>query len=229
MSSCRTERRFFFAILHPPSSILVFLFASLSSILVLSTAAGCNVAALAVQRLSPPPMVYAKYEPKREPMLVLVENFDNPSANHVGAQQLTAQLTQDLTAHKVAPLVDAGVLHTLRDADPVAYGKMSIPQLGRAAGATQVLYLNLQQMRLNNDGIMAQASASGRVKIVDVATGESRWPSDLPEGYVVAMQTPYVRLDDRVTAPALTAQMIRGLSDQVAKLFYKYRMEEGVQ
>ncbi|HEV7300844.1 MAG TPA: hypothetical protein VGN72_15870 [Tepidisphaeraceae bacterium] len=200
----------------------------LGSLALLPLAAGCNVAALASQRLMPPPMIYAKYQPKAEPMLVLIENFDNPSVNHIGAQQLTAQLRQELTAHQVAPLVDADALDLLRDTNPAGYRSMSIPQIGRATGAKQVLYLNLQQMGLSSDGIMARASASGRLKIVDTTTGETRWPTDTVDGYPVSLQTPFVRVDQKTNETALNQQMIQSLADQVAKLLYNHRAAEGI-
>ena len=220
-SRCAAVRLRSFAIFGRLCSILAFC-------VLLLTAAGCNVAALASQRLTPPPMIYAKYQPKAEPMLVLVENFDNPSVNHIGAQQLTAQLRKELAAHKVAPLVDADAIDLLRDTDPAGFAKLSIPQIGQATGAKQVLYVNLQSMGLTGDGIMARGGANGRVKIVDTATGETRWPTDTVDGYPISLQTPVVRIDEKTSESALNQGMIQGLADQIAKLLYNHRAAEGL-
>jgi hypothetical protein len=210
-------RRFSFAILYSLSSILVF------------SSASCSTAALVMYKLSPPQKVPAKYVPKKEPMLVLVENYENPSVTHISAQQLATALRADLERNNVAPLVDPDRLVELRDANPDGYRKLSIPQIGQSVGARQVLYINLQTLTVEGDGVMARGIAQGQLKIVDATTGQTRWPTDLAAGHEVLVQTPFTRLDEHTTESTLQASLIAGVSDQVSKLFYKWTVPEGVQ
>src|SRR4051794_26778835 len=78
------------AILHPLSSILV-------SILV---ATGCSTAGVLTHKLRGPPPVPAQYTPKQEPMLVLVENYRNPSATIADAQRLEDLIKEQLAQYK---------------------------------------------------------------------------------------------------------------------------------
>jgi len=189
----------------------------------------CQAVALVLYKLSPPPKVPAKYVPKKEPMLVLVENYENPSVTYVASQQLNAALRADLERNKVAPLVDADKIVELRDLNPEAFKKMSIPQLGKSVGAKQVLYINLQSLNVEGDGVMARGMAQGQVKIIDVATGQTLWPTDLVAGYELLLQTPHVRIDERTNEQTVRNQLVTSVSDQVSKLFYKWTVQEGIQ
>ncbi len=212
------------AILYLRSSILVFCLSALCF-----SSMSCQAVALAIYKLSPPPKVPAKYVPKKEPMLVLVENYENPSVTYVASQQLTAALRTDLERNKVAPLVDADKIVELRDMNPDAFKKMSIPQLGKSVGAKQVLYINLQSLNVEGDGVMVRGVAQGQVKIIDVTTGQTLWPTDLAAGYELLLQTPFARVEERSTEQNVRNQLVTGVSDQVSKLFYKWTVQEGVQ
>lgn len=181
----------------------------------------------ALYKITPPPAVEAKYTPVEQPMLILVENFSNPSANFIDSQRLTSQLAEDLSPHLAGTIVDSDKLYRLRDTD--GYRKMSIPQIGRETGAQQVLYVNLQSLRVDTDGITVHGSATATVKIVDATTGRSRWPQDVVDGYPVSMDTPVARVDDSTTNLSIRMTLVRGLSDQISKLFYKWTPEEGIQ
>jgi hypothetical protein len=193
------------------------------------SSASCNLMGAALYKITPPPAVEAKYKPAGQPMLILVENFANPSANFIDAQRLTAQLAQYLEPHIDAPLVDPDKLYRLRDADLKEFRKMSIPQVGQATGAQQVLYVSIQSLSVETDGITVRGSASATVKIVDATTGQTRWPLDLLSGYPVAQEVPLARVDSSTSNMRIRTVLVTGLADQIAKLFYKWTPTEGIQ
>jgi len=190
---------------------------------------GCAAAGVVAYKFSRPDAVPAKYTPPQEPMLVLVENYASPSTNYLDSQRLAAQLALDLTNNKVAPLVSVDPLYALRDQDAEAYKQLTIPDLGRRTGARQVLYINIVDLTTPTDGLMMQGNANVLVRVIDVATGNTRWPIDFAEGYPVSVQLPLVRADDSNTDIKVRSAVVRNLSDQIAKLLYTWRPVEGIE
>src|SRR5262245_15230609 len=103
---------------------------------------GCNVVG-AVAHVVGPPDVQPLYVPEKTPMLVLAENYADMSGTTVDGEQLERFVIEELQVHDVAPIADCDKVYTLRAAEPQQYRRQSIDQLGRIAGAAQVLYINL--------------------------------------------------------------------------------------
>ena len=163
-------------------------------------------------------------------MLVLVENYRNPSAATMDAQRLTIHLADELRRYKVAPVVDTDALESLRSRGD--YHAMKVQDVGRAAGARQVLYVNLRQVGVSNTvaGEMIKGRGEMLVRVVDVASGQTLWPRDLPEGYTVVSQTPWVRTTEGgregAIEPTLRDQVARNAASQIVKLFRAWRPED---
>ena len=205
------------AVLHPLFSILVF-----SPLL---TIAGCSWGGALAHKFVGPPPIPAQYKPAKEPMLVLVENYRNPSASMLDANRLAMVLREELRRNDVAPVVSANRLDEAQS-DP-AYAKMSIPAVGRATGAKQVLYVHVGRLGVEETvgGEMIKGSADMTVRIVDAATGDSRWPID-PAGHPVAIETPWLRRQEGADEASLREQMSRRAADYIVKLFRKHSVEE---
>lgn len=201
----------------------------LSTILVLLTAAGCGAVAIVAYKLGGPTPVEAKYVPAKEPTLVLIENFDNPSSHFVDSQRLTSHLSAELEKNKVVPLVDVDLLYKLRDKDKKLFAKMTIPQIGKAVGAKQVLYVNILQLDMETDGLMMRGNVSTMTKFIDVGSGANLWPTDFSEGFPLSAQTPYVRLESDASGEGVRQSLIRNIADANAKLFYKWTPVEGIK
>src|SRR2546426_898908 len=77
------------------------------------------------------------------------------------------------------PLKSPDDLYQLRAADPIKFRKMTIPSVGKAVGAKQVLYVNLTQSRvdLTPGTEMLKGRIGVLVRVVDVTSGVTRWPS----------------------------------------------------
>jgi len=189
-----------------------------------SCAAGCAAAGALSHKFVGPPPVPAMYKPAKEPMLVLVENYRNPSAAVVDGQHLSHLVAEQLRRHNVVPVVDPGKLETVR-ADP-GYAKMSIPRIGRAAGAKQVLYVNVRKIAVESTvgGETINGVADLTVRVVDCATGNNRWPIDAA-GHPISVATPWMGRGEGANESELREQMNRSGAVAIGKLFRKYSVE----
>jgi hypothetical protein len=196
---------------------------------------GCSAVGALTNKVVPQAPVPAAYVPaKDKPMLVLVENYRNPSAATMDAQRLTVHLADELQRYRVAPVVDAEALESLRSRDD--YHAMKVQDVGRAAGAKQVLYVNLRQVNLSNTvaGEMIRGNVEMYVRVVDVASGQTLWPRDLPEGHAVTAETPWVRTGaagarEGASEPALHEQVAVNAAHQIVKLLRNWRPDEEEQ
>ena len=186
---------------------------------------GCSVIGAVGGQLSGPQKVAARYRPAREPMLVLVENYHNPAAARLDAQRLTLRLTEELSRRNVAPAIDPGLLESVQSRE--GYGKMPIEEVGRSVGARQVLYVNLAAFGASGavGADVLKGRAEMHVRVVDVATGRTVWPTDAPRGYPVTVETPWVKAG-RVGDAAVREQLARRCAREVVKLFRTWSPEE---
>ena len=203
------------AIPRPRSYVLVLLLA----------AAGCSSAGALAHKFIGPPPIPAQYKPAKEPMLVLVENYRNPSAAMLDARRLAMVLGDELRRYDVAPVVSPRRLDAVESVP--GFASMSIPAVGRAAGAKQVLYVHVGRFGVESTvgGEMIKGSADMTVRVVDAATGDSRWPVDAG-GHPVAIQTPWLRRGEGADEASLREQMSRRAADYIVKLFRKHSVED---
>ncbi|MEO6434610.1 MAG: hypothetical protein ABIP55_02465 [Tepidisphaeraceae bacterium] len=216
------RRARFRAILHPLFSIFV----PLSSMLVFAVA-GCSVLGIAAYKIAGPPAVPAQYVPARTPMLILVENFQYQTSAAAPSDVLARYIAADLQKHNVAPLIPLEKLQAMRDAGAPEYTKMSITAIGRELGAAQILYVQLHSSDVTplsgGEALHGQAAAS--VKVVDVATGQNLWPTDIAGGHVVAAKAQ--ASSSRQATPAdVHQQLTIKLTEQISRLFYKWKPDD---
>ena len=201
-------------------SFFVFLFSFLT---------GCEALGVAAYKLHGPAKVPAKYVPAQAPMLILAENYRNPSSAAAHADVLGQLVAKEFERKKIAPLVPAEKLQELRDArGPAEFKKMSVSSIGKAVGAQQVLYIQLERSDVTplsgGDSLIGETAAT--VKVIDVASGETLWPNDVAAeaGYPVATATKMGAQNGGAVAD-VRQRMYAQLSDQIAKLFYKWQPE----
>lgn len=201
---------------------------SLACIVLAGSMFGCAIGGLVASKLGPGPTEDAKYVPPKEPMLVLVENYQHPALGDAAAERLGRQIAEELTQNKVAPIVPPASLVDLRDTKGEAYRQMKIPAIGEALGAKQVLYVNV--ISYDADSTLASDMVKGRVelrvRVVDVKTAKTVWPSEASTGYQVAVETDHTHLPDRAAAADMAGTICKTTADRVAKLFYKHNVEE---
>ena len=198
-------------------------------VLVLILVGGCTTAGALAHKLVGPPPIKAQYvPPKNQPMLVLVENYHNPSATVLDAQRLALRIEEELRRHRIAPIVGADQLELIRS-DP-AYAKMTIPAVARAAGARQVLYVNVRKFTVEGTvgAEMIKGHTDMTVRVVDATTGETRWPADNPTGHPLTIETPWVSQGQDTNETTLRDQMSRQAATYIVKLFRKHRPDESI-
>lgn len=190
--------------------------------------AGCAAFGLAAYKLGGPDNVAAQYVPPKTTMLVLVEDYRSPGSRRVEADRIARDLSAELKANKVAPMVGDDVLPRLRDEWGETYRRLTIPAVGQAAHATQVLYVDLQDFSVSPalGSQMIQGKAEARIRIVDVASGLTRWPADEAAGRAASVRVPYSKAETNADIDAVSQKLTQELSDQIAKLFYDSKAKD---
>ena len=182
---------------------------------------GCNIVGAVGDKIFGPGTNPAEYTPpKDQPLLVLVENYHRPGDLQQPSDQLAALITDRLSQNKVGPMISTEKLVAMRTERAGDFGKMKIPDIGRALGAQQVIYVNLK--RCDMEGIIGsndiRGSVAAAVRVVDVASGQTKWP-DVGDGKEFTSSSAYTRKDARDTEETIRNAMLDDLADTIAILF----------
>jgi hypothetical protein len=187
--------------------------------------AGCNFFGVIANDIGGTQERKAEWIPSKQPTLVLVENYAVTSAGEdVECNRLGAYIMQDLDQNHVVPLVDFNKVLTLRDQNPEGYRKMSVASIGRAVGASQIIYVDIRKLTsetmLGSNSVKWKADAS--VMVVDANNGRSLWPVDLAGGHPVAAETDFEEADPAHDDVLAQDSLDKNLADQVGKLFHDW-------
>jgi hypothetical protein len=198
----------------------------LPSIICCVAVAGCTIIGAAAAKLAPDPVIPPQYVLANEPTLVLVENFHNPASMRLQADMVCRAIFDDLNANGVAPLVDSESASDLRHKDPVAYRKMPLDAIGKAVGASQVIYVDLESFDVTHAlaSELYSGAAMAKVRVVG-STGEVLWPSDSAGGYPISVKVNPQRTAAGVAENAVREQLTAALSQKIGRLFHKWTAE----
>ncbi|MGB7159196.1 MAG: hypothetical protein WBD40_14100 [Tepidisphaeraceae bacterium] len=187
--------------------------------------AGCVPVAALHYKIKGPDPIPAQYVPAKEPMLVMVETYKGSVAGYSEAETLARYLMVELTEHDIAPLIPIEKLYALRTNKPDAYRTMSMTAIGREVGAKQVLYVDLQQSAIGAPpgSELIKGRVAVQVRVVDVETGDTRWPAQATEGIPLGYETPLPRANENATEAIVRAKMHSAMAERIAKLFYKWK------
>jgi hypothetical protein len=190
--------------------------------------AGCGLAGVAASRTTGN-AVNAKSVPnKSESMLILVESYGLSLDSGIETEHMTLVLRKNFQDAKIASLVDQQALERLKDAGPQQYTPMTIADIGRRVGARQVLYVNIWRSEIVKPAGSGQMRGhmNAVVKVVDSATGDTRWPSDAPSEDV-EITTDWTPESADKTENDLRAQMADQMAADIGKLFQNYHTDQG--
>jgi hypothetical protein len=189
------------------------------------TLSGCVPLGVASYKFIGPAPVPPKYVLPKSPTVVLVEKYQTQSTSNPQSDLLARQVITELTSHDVGPFVPIDKIQELRDARPAEFPKMSVETIAKSLNAGQVMYIELHDSDLSAlaGGAEYSGSASATVKVIDGASGATLWPTDLANGYPVATST---KLGSKDTAMDVKRKLYAQMTDQIAKLFYKWRPED---
>ena len=190
---------------------------------------GCSILGVIAYKLGQEEKTPAEFTPSDKPMLVLVESYRSQAAFEAAGDELAADLTELLKTNKVAPVISAEKLIEYRTAHFDTYDQKRIQTIGRDIGAGQVLYVNMKQLGVTTPtgGDVYEGTVDVRVKVVDVGTGRTLWPTGSNDGYQVQVEgeDAMVLKADTPSKHAVQSQMLSDLAEQIARLFYAYRPE----
>jgi hypothetical protein len=183
---------------------------------------GCAAISAVTYKVTGDPKVPAEYKPVNQPTLVLVENYQNPDQYRSAATELERDIGLELKNNKVTQVIDEEKLENLRSGDEAAYRKMRVAEVGKAVGAKQVIYVNLVKFNALTPIGSGEMSGlcEGLVKVIDVETGRTLWPTDTSAGRDVKYETKHEEAVDFSSQSAVQEQMASAMGDKIARLFY---------
>jgi hypothetical protein len=140
--------------------------------------AGCNIVAPAYAIASGPAKKPAEFILEDRPTLVFVDDRSNVMSRRNLRRQIADRISEDLMVHHA-------VTQTISPRDGMAvaneetHGKpMPIDAIGRAVGAEQVIYIEMQAFALSADGTTPMPKARCAVKVIDVANRMKLFPGE---------------------------------------------------
>ena len=188
--------------------------------------AGCNIIGAIAYKVSGSPTIKAQYAPPKSKTLVIVENYHNPSTLRLEADAVARHLVEEMKMHKVAPVVDPSDAEAHREGEGTAFRKMPVDAIGRALGAKQVIYVDLERFDLRQTvgSELLGGHAAARVRVVGEG-GDVLWPTDSAGGYPVEVKVEPQRVPAGVGDFAVRRQLHSDLADRIAKLFYDWKAD----
>jgi hypothetical protein len=198
----------------------------LALVVVAGIGGGCAAIGVFAYKVLGPPPVPPRYVMPKEPTLVMVENAHSSSMVIPEADALARVVYDDLTEHQVAPLVDPTMVHDLRDANPIAFSKMTIAEVARKLGAKRVLYVHINRLDIDipQGTEVVRASVSADVKVVNATTAQTAWPES-GEAETYSYETPMQRIPHGASRAGLQQQILRQAGTEIARWFYEYKPE----
>jgi len=164
----------------------------------------------------------AVFKLRPQPTVVVVENWRNPGGAELDAERLAHDVYLNLRDHHVADQIDPSAVIDLRQRRS-DFRTLSVAQIGKLAGARQVVYVNLTDTSMTgamgDNSVTARATA--RVKVIDAESGEMIFPSDSMEGYPVSISTPMTVARDSGEESDLREKLIEAAANRIGALFYK--------
>lgn len=190
----------------------------------------CNIVTPAAYILGGQDRVDAQYALPDRPTVVFVDDPENKLPDRALRRIIGDKVAQELMVRKL-------VTTTISSADALAvsgrerYGrKMAIDAIGRAVGAEQVVFVDMQAFSLSPEGITPRPSGACYVKVIDVTNRERLFPIDdggfpSSSGYPVQVAMREVSLERYRTTSSrrqIREQLANEIADQIAKVFYRH-------
>jgi len=203
-------------------------FASVVLLGLVTLLGGCEIPGVFLHLVTGDPPIHAQYEPPKDsPILVLVENYRSPDDMRLDSDQIAHQVGEEMKKEGKLDAASTEKIEELREEDADKYRAMNIAAVGKATDAKVVVYVDLIESEVSKDASAGSvhALATARVKVVDVKTGNTLWPSDSTHGREVSQTMEYDQTDGQ-RAVAMHTEMLTRLSSKIAKLFYTWKAED---
>ena len=194
----------------------------------------CNILGPASYLAFGKPKVEAQYQLLDRPTVVFVD--DQSDAIPLNATRVRRTIADKISTELMARDLVTNVISS-RDAMALARQRdredklLAIDDIGDAAGAEQVIYVQMMSFLGSPDGYTPKPTVSCRVKVIDVARRTRVFPAPDAAGAwrEVAVVAPAINVEQYRTAAGRRQieQMLALLTaDRVTKLFYRHVSEE---
>ncbi len=194
----------------------------------------CNILGPASYLAFGKPKVEAQYQLLDRPTVVFVD--DRSDAIPLNATRVRRTIADKISTELMARDLVTNVISS-RDAMALARQRdregqlLAIGDIGAAAGAEQVIYVQMVSFLGSPDGYTPKPTASCRVKVIDVARRTRLFPApDAVRAWHGVTVQASLGSTQQYRTPAGRRQIEQMLAlltaDQVAKLFYRHVREE---
>ena len=174
-------------------------------------------------------IIEARFHLTTGPLLILIDDplqhIDWPAAK----RYLFDELAQELLKHEAAAkIVPSETIAHLRQAKP-NFDARGCREVGKMAGADQVLWIEVQEFRASEqiEDALVAAYLGVTLKVIDVnAKDRSRvrlWPT-APQGRRVTITLTGSEVSIAKTKDAIARKLTDKLASQTAKFFYDFRL-----
>jgi hypothetical protein len=190
---------------------------------------GCTVVGAALYKLTPEQEIKPQFTLADVPTVVLVENYRTPDLSANDSELLARELQSKLEENKVKiKLVKTEKILDLRNSRPKDFGSLSVPQIAKAVGAEQVIYVDLQGSGISSltGQSMFQGKAAASVKVIDAKTGLTTWPPESAEGLSVSSETNALKGREEGSYASVRTELFNGLATKVARLFHTWKASD---
>jgi hypothetical protein len=152
----------------------------------------------------------------------VVENYNGSSS--LDAENLTRFIEAELTENKVVPVVSSDKVEVLRDADPAAFHGMTVQAIGKAVGATQILYVDKVEANVDRPEAsdMVQGGLTANARIVSTDTGNSVWPAGTGAGMPFSVEVPFTPLS-KTNPSDMRSALARSMAVQIVDTFHDHQ------
>lgn len=162
--------------------------------------------------------------PPGEKVLVLVDALGKPAHYKQIKRPLTENINQLLLDNKAAEKVIPYKEIVRLAASRKDFDRLGVANIARALGASQAIYVHLDQFSLKDDPDTSlwHGKLGVSLRVVDIK-GETKWPADLLSGHSpVPVETPIVDNPSPTHGENITIELADKMAWNIATLFYKH-------
>jgi hypothetical protein len=191
--------------------------------LLLTSGTGCSVLGIAAYKLKGADKHPPAYALAVEPTIVIVDRPVNFGAVSLDAQRIGSAVTEKLKASGkiTGTVIDSGLGVDRRSRLAPDGSRPKPTQIAADCGAMQLIYVEINRYESSQSvgGEAVDGRAEASIWVVDVRSGQVKWPGEANQGYQVSTNIPFTPVGGRVNEDSLRAQMDAALAEKIARLF----------
>lgn len=173
--------------------------------------------------------IKARFRLTKGPLLILIDDPHQRIDWPLAKRYLFDELAQELLRHKaVTKIVPSETIARLRQVEP-NFDARGCREVGKMAGADQVLWIEVQEFRASEqiEDALVAAFFTVTLKVIDVNTKDrSRvrlWPT-APQGQLVTITLTGSEVSIAGNRNGIARKLSAKLASQTAKYFYDFRL-----